>query len=422
MTPFDDRPGADEISAWVMAALAAHPGERALLLHDLDRMRARLSALAAAFPPDTLHAVAIKANPLVSVLRAIVEAGFGLEAASWEEVCLALAAGCPPDQVVYDAPAKTDDELAAAVTAGVYINADDLTELARLDALGPVSAGLRVNPLVGGGRIAATSVAGRSSHFGVPVDRLDDIIDAFRRYPWLDGLHVHTGSQGMPVDRLIAGATAAQALADTIRAALGEPRPARLDVGGGLPTRYREDDPPVPLDAWAEGLSDAGLFDDRYRLITEPGRAIHAGCGVAVAGVASVKPAPDTANGDAAVFAIVHLGADLLLRRVYRPDDWHHDLLVLDAAGRPKHAPPVPTTVCGPLCFGGDVLAREVMLPAVAPGDWIVLRDTGAYTLSMWSRHCSRGMPLVLGIDAGWMRVLRRAERADDVVRFWSEG
>jgi diaminopimelate decarboxylase len=118
--------------------------------------------------------------------------------------------------------------------------------------------------------------------------------------------------------------------------------------------------------------------------------------------------------------AVIHLGADFMLRRAYRPDEWHHDIAVLDAEGRPKHGLPEPVNVVGPLCFAGDVLARGVMLPAVAPGDFVILRDVGAYTLGMWSRHCSRGLPLVLGHDGDRLVVLKARETPADVVAFWS--
>jgi diaminopimelate decarboxylase len=84
---------------------------------------------------------------------------------------------------------------------------------------------------------------------------------------------------------------------------------------------------------------------------------------------------------------------------------------------------PERVSVAGPLCFAGDVLARDVLLPPVDEGDWIVIRDVGAYTLSMWSRHCSRGIPAVIGYDPQRtqpMRLLRRGETPDDVVRYWS--
>ena len=90
---------------------------------------------------------------------------------------------------------------------------------------------------------------------------------------------------------------------------------------------------------------------------------------------------------------------------------------MLDPEGHPKHGPERPWTVAGPLCFAGDVIGRGAPLPDVHPGDWLLVRDTGAYTMGMWSRHCSRGMPVVL--DAASLRVLRRRETPEDIVRFW---
>ena len=101
---------------------------------------------------------------------------------------------------------------------------------------------------------------------------------------------------------------------------------------------------------------------------------------------------------------------------------WKHEFFVLDADGRPKQTEPAPLTLAGPLCFSGDIIARDVSLPSVEPGDWLVIRDTGAYTLGMWSRHCSRSIPTVVGFDpqkSPSVRLLRRGETPSSVTRFW---
>ena len=131
------------------------PDTKAALFHDLDRLESHVAQLRAAFPDDALHGVAIKANPLTEVLAVLVRAGVGLEAASWEEVSLAVAAGCPGERIIFDGPAKTDAELRAAIELGVWLNADNADELARLEALGApgrARIGIRVNPGVGAGR------------------------------------------------------------------------------------------------------------------------------------------------------------------------------------------------------------------------------------------------------------------------------
>lgn len=382
----------------------------AVVAHDLDRLRARVGELRDTFPTGSLHAVAVKANPVVGLLRVLVDAGAGLECASIEEVHLALAAGCPPGRVVFDSPAKTRGELADALARGVHVNADNLDELARVDALGARgSVGVRVNPGVGAGAIAMTSVAARGSRFGVAIDD-PRLVPAFVARPWLDTVHVHVGSQGCPLPLLVAGVERARALVEEIRAAGG--RVATLDVGGGLPARYRDDETLPTLAEYARALERAGVFDG-VRVVTELGRAIHATAAWVAARVEYVKDA-----GDERV-AVMHVGADLLVRRAYLPHEWHHDFAVLDAGGFPKRGEALPHTIAGPLCFSGDVLARGIALPRIEPGDWVLVRDVGAYTMGMWSRHCSRGMPVVVGYDAEGARVLRARERPEDVVRFW---
>jgi diaminopimelate decarboxylase len=395
--------------------------EPAVLFHDMDRVRARIERLKAAYPQGTLHTVAIKANPLVEVLRAAVACGAGLEAASLEEVHLALAAGCPPDRLVYDSPAKTRAEIAEALRRGVRLNADNLDELERIAALRRLGdsasrIGLRVNPQVGMGDIALTSVAGRRSKFGVPIEQEGAIHAAFARYPWLTGLHVHVGSQGCALEQMVEGVRRVEALRREIQGGPGGGAIDTMDIGGGLPVAYRATDRPTSLEAYAAALRREvpTLFEPGTRLITELGRWIHAGSGWAVSRVEYVKEA------DGERTAVLHLGADFLLRRAYLPQDWHHDFAVLDAEGTPKGGAQLPSMLAGPLCFGGDVLARDLPLPAMSPGDLVVIRDTGAYTLSMWSRHCSRGIPAVLGVDRGEILVLRERERPEDVVAFWS--
>jgi diaminopimelate decarboxylase len=304
----------------------------------------------------------------------------------------------------------------------VYLNADNFDELDRIATLqkqvkSDSRVGLRVNTVVGRGAIEHTSVSAAGSKFGVSLqtDR-ERIIIAFRNHPWLTGLHFHVGSQGCHLELLAEAAARVVSLRSEIAGRAGR-HISHIDMGGGLPTSYRTGES-APTPAEYRSLLDErspGLFTDDVCLVTEFGRAIHANCGLAASRVEYVKPSQS--------LAVIHLGADFLLRPVYRPENWQHELFVVTAQGKTKSGPLRPTTIAGPLCFAGDIIARDVLLPPIETGDWILIRDVGAYTLSMWSRHCSRGIPAVLGYEPGHknpLRVLRKPETVDDIVRLWS--
>ena len=420
-----------DMAAALTAALGAGPAgpeDTALMCYDLDHIAARALEAVEAFPPGALHAMAVKANPLPPVLAMLCDAHprLGAEAASLPELHLALAAGFEPRRILFDSPAKTEAEIRFALDKGVHLNVDNFQELERVAgyvaAYGePAGAvGLRINPVVGAGAIQSTSVAGATSKFGVPVNECRaDILDAYARHPWLTAMHAHVGSQGCSLDQLTAGARVLLDLALAVNSR-DQGRVRVLDIGGGLPATYDDGDRKPSITEYAAALRAAcpEFWSGEFTLCTEFGRAVHAGAAFAASRVEYVKP-----HGDRPT-AVIHLGADMFLRECYNPGDWRHDVLAADPSGALKTGPGIVHRVAGPLCFQGDFPAREVDMPVLEPGDWVLVRDAGAYTLSMWSRYNSRQMPLVLGFqrreDGLAFTVLRKRETVDDVLDFWS--
>lgn len=396
------------------------------LLYDLDMLRANLAALAGAFPAGTIHALAVKACPLAALLGEARGLGFGAECASEGELELGLRLGFPPERILFDSPAKTRPEIARALDAGVTLNIDNPQELERVAARvagqstrSRSTIGLRVNPQVGAGAIAMSSTASRGSKFGVPLEeQRAAVLDAFRRHEWLRGLHVHVGSQGCPLELMVAGARRVVDLALEIQALRGRPVEL-LDIGGGLPVDYAHDALEARYAGYAAALREGvpELFSGAFQLATEMGRHVFARSGWAASRVEYTKEAGGRR------IAVIHAGADLFVRAAYLPEIWSHRVTVHDAGGAPKEGPRAPWDVAGPLCFSGDLIARGVELPAIEPGDIVVVHDAGAYTLSMWSRYNSRRAPAVLGYEGepARIRVLKERESLDDLLRFWGQ-
>lgn len=405
------------------------PTEPVVALLDVPGIRASAAALTSAFAAVTaapvLHAFAVKACPLVPVLRLLYEAGLGVEVASPGELALARAAGIPPSRTVLDSPAKTHAELRQALALGIAVNADNLQELARIDALvtsAPTASplGLRVNPQVGAGSIGALSTATPTSKFGVALrdeGAREAVVQAYLDRPWLTRLHTHTGSQGIPLALMAEGVAAAYALAEEINTKAGRQQIDTLDIGGGLPVNFASDEETPTYADYARLLAATvpGLLDGRYALVTEFGRSLLAKHGTVLARVEYTK----TSGGRP--IAVTHAGVQLATRTVYAPESWPLRILGYDAEGRPRTGEPVVQDVAGPACFAGDLLATGRALPPLRPGDVVAVPDTGAYYFAHHYAYNSLPRPAVHGFtptdDGGTVFVtVRPAQTLDEIV------
>ncbi|MFE2095430.1 diaminopimelate decarboxylase [Streptomyces sp. PTD9-10] len=393
------------------------PDAAVVALLDVTGIRKSAAALRAAFDAVTapgtpvLHAFAVKATPLVPVLRLLHEEGIGAEVASPGELALARAAGVPPDRTVLDSPAKTPAELREALALGVAVNADNPQELDRLDALvhhgpkrtggtpvapGSSPLGIRVNPQIGGGTIGATSTATQTSKFGVALrdeGAREWVVRAYADRPWLTRLHAHTGSQGIPLPLLARGVAETYALAEEINARIGRRQIDTLDIGGGLPVDFTAEATAPTYAQYARLLAEEvpGLFDGRYGLVTEFGRSLLARHGTVVARVEYTK-----SSGGRRI-AVTHAGVQVAARTVYAPGAWPLRIAAYDAKGRPRSGPEVVQDVAGPACFSGDLLAEGRTLPLLEQGDYAAALDTGAYYFAHHYAYNSLARPGIYG-------------------------
>ncbi|MFF4502512.1 diaminopimelate decarboxylase [Streptomyces sp. NPDC001401] len=407
------------------------PGTPIVGLLDVTGIRETAAELRAAFDTVTapgtpvLHAFAVKATPLVPVLRLLRTEGIGAEVASPGELALARAAGVPPNRTVLDSPAKTPAELREALALGIAVNADNPQELERIDGLmrsatsrSPL--GIRVNPQVGGGSIEATSTATATSKFGVALrdeGAREWVVGAYADRPWLTRLHAHTGSQGIPLSLMVQGVAETYALAEEINRRLGRPQIDTLDIGGGLPVNFGSDGTTPTYAQYARLLSEAvpGLFGGRYGLVTEFGRSLLAKHGTVVARVEYAKSA-----GGRPV-AVTHAGVQVATRTVYVPEAWPLRIAAYDEKGRPKEGPAVVQDVAGPACFAGDLLAEGRALPLLEQGDYAAALDTGAYYFAHHYAYNSLARPGIYGFapdGAGGVAfaTVRESQSLDEIV------
>jgi len=361
-----------------LLALAAEGTPR--YVYDPGTVRVRARQLRAVTAVD-LRFFAIKANPHPELLRLLAGEGFGLECVSLGELehVFATLPGLDPQRVLFTPSFAPVDEYAAALARGVRVTLDNVEALQRWpDVFRGHALWLRIDLGRGDGHHAKVVTGGPASKFGLPVDRIDAFLDAARGLDVrVTGLHAHLGSGVATPDHWREVCDELGGLADRIGSI------DVIDIGGGLPVPYREDDEPFDLEAWAAGLAEVRAAYPAYRLAIEPGRFV-----VAESGVLLLTATQVVEKG-----GIRRVGADAGMNALMRPTlygAWHdiHNL------SRPGADAMDTFDVVGPICESGDVLGQQRPLPRdTAPGDVLLVADAGAYGMTMANTYNLRALP-----------------------------
>lgn len=354
---------------------------------------------------------AMKANGNGAVLRLLGSLGAGMDVVSGGELALALAAGIPPQRIVFSGVGKTDAELESALQAGIHqINVESEPELDALDAVARrlgvrAPCALRVNPDVDAATHAKITTGKAENKFGIEWARAGAV---FRRAMALDGIDVqgvalHIGSQILDLAPFEAAFLKLRDLTEALRA--DGVTINRLDLGGGLGVPYREDDeqPPSPADYAAVVRRTVG--DLGCALTIEPGRAIAANAGVLLSRVIYLK------QGVSRDFLIVDAAMNDLMRPALY--DAYHDI-------RPEHLwdgqhPRKPMDVVGPVCESGDTFARARALPPLGRGDLLAFMTAGAYGAAMANQYNGRALIPEVLVDGDRFHIVRRRPSLDDM-------
>ena len=332
---------------------------------------------------------AMKANGNLGVLKTLGALGAGIDTVSEGEVRKALAAGIPPEKIVFSGVGKSEQELRFAVEAGIYqVNIESESEL---DLLSKVSASLgkrqeavfRVNPDIGAGGHAKITTGSSENKFGVSFEEVGRLYARAANMPGVRimGLAVHIGSQIGEIDAFEAAYVKMRDLVLALRAE-GH-RVDRLDLGGGLGIPYdipkTFDYGPGLIEAYAEMVAKVTKGLD-VELGFEPGRLIVGNAGVLLTRVLHLNPRPTKQ------FLVV----DAAMNDLVRPAMYEAYHEIWPVAEPVIGGPEVAYDVVGPICESGDTFTTGRALPQLKQNDLIAFMTAGAYGASMSSTYNQR--------------------------------
>jgi diaminopimelate decarboxylase len=366
-------------------------------------------------PVDALICFSMKANSNLTILKALVNAGAGLDIVSGGELYRAKKVGVEPQKIVFASVGKTAQEIEEAIRSKILMfNVESAEELelinriaSRLRTVQKVA--IRLNPNVSPDTHHYITTGAKQNKFGLDTKIARRLFSESYRYPYLRfaGLHIHIGSQITQAKPFMEAIRRALSFIDGVRY---DGNPVELlNIGGGLGSIY-SDEKPQTAKQFAEAVLP--LFKEyekkkHLKIILEPGRFVSGNGGILVTKILYKK------STEAKSFLIVDAGMnDLIMPSFYGA--YHEILPVLKPK---KKVSGELVDVVGPICESGDFLAKDRKMPPLSEGDLLGVMSCGAYGYVMSSNYNSRPRAPEVVVKGRRFFVAKKRETFTDLIR-----
>ncbi|MEV6235578.1 diaminopimelate decarboxylase [Lentzea sp. NPDC051838] len=388
-----------------------------LYVYDGDVLREVYRSLRGLLDPRVDILYSAKANPNVSICAVLRSLGAGIEVSSLVELITAHRAGADVRDILFLGPGKSREELLACVEMGVHAvvceSLDEVEQLNDLHVPGGVDVMLRVNPSFTA-KGARLSMGGKPRQFGIDQAVLLRSRSFLRslKHVRVMGVHGYMGTRILDASNVVENTRGILAAAEELSAELGFDLET-VDIGGGFGVPYFENEKDLDVEALALGVNAAVadfLGRNSCRVITELGRYLVGWCGTYVVRARYVKESMGewfvvADGGTNHHMAAVGIGS--FVKRNF-------PVRSLTRYEEPAHR---PYNITGPLCTPNDVVAKQVALPEVHPGDLLGVERSGAYGPSASpGLFLSHGYPAEVLVLDGTPHLVRRRDTAEDLL------
>ena len=378
-----------------------------LYVYHAEKIVSQYENLLSHFSKDTTRFFyACKALTNIHILNVIKNTGCNIDCSSINEVKIALHVGFSPQNILYTSNSVGFDEIAEAVSLGVNVNIDSLSNLEKFgEKFGngyPV--GVRIRPDIMAGGNLKISTGHDKSKFGIPVTQLEELKNIQEKYNLnISTLHIHTGSEIKDVHVFM---QSSEVFEDLIK---HFPTVNVLDFGGGFKVPYKPKE--VGTDMVALGIAVNAFMEKMIaklgRPLTawfEPGKYMVSEAGFFITEVNVLKQSGDIH------FAGINSGLNHLIRPMFY-DAYHH----IENISHPE-APKQHYAVVGNICET-DTFAWDRPIATIEEGDFLVFYNAGAYGYEMASNYNSRYKPAQILFENGAHKIISRRDQFEDLLK-----
>ncbi|XP_077256425.1 ornithine decarboxylase 2-like [Temnothorax americanus] len=326
---------------------------------------------------------AVKCNPDPNVIKILAALNTGFDCASEQEIRQVMQYGVQADRIIFANPYKCPSHIKYAKKMNVdQITADSELELLKIKDLYPeakIIIRIRCD--------AKNSDCDLGLKFGCEPDE-----DAVRLIQLtmdlgltLHGFSFHVGSPCGELNAFSRGIGICRRLI-AIAKSMGCKDVQLLDIGGGFPGEKGTD-----IDKLANIVNDAIRdLDPIIRVISEPGR-YYVDSAFTLASYLHSK-------------RIVHKNGKTM--RMYYANVGTYNSFLDEIVGIKSRYPQIlfepvsdekfVSTLWGPTCDSYDVIVKDVLMPELHIGDWMVWEDIGAYSLCLCTKFNGFPIPKVI--------------------------
>jgi len=377
-----------------------------LYVYNTDIIKRQYDKLTQAFADSkTKFFYACKALSNINILKYIHSLGANLDCVSIQEVHLGLLAGFLPHQIMFTPNCVDFEEIEAAQALNVHINIDNISILERFGnkygSSYPIC--IRINPHIMAGGNYKISTGHIDSKFGISIHQLRHIQRIVKSTGiQVQGLHMHTGSEIKDIETFVMGLEVMIDIAqqfDNIQ---------YIDLGSGFKVPYSENDMETDVVALGQSVKDARkrlveIFDREIEIWFEPGKYLVSESGQLIVKANVIK------HTTATVFVGINSGFNHLIRPMFY-DAYHR----IENISRPD-GPHRIYTVVGNICET-DTFAWDRTLNEVREGDFLAIKNAGAYGFEMSSRFNSRFRPAEVMYYNDEFYLIRQRDNMDDIL------
>ncbi len=350
---------------------------------------------------------AVKSNTNISLIREIKKFGLGADVVSLGELMMAIKAGINPNKIVFSGVGKTSSEISFAIDKKILlINAESKSEINEINKIAKlkkkkVRIGIRLNPNTDAKTLSQISTGKKENKFGVNEKVFFELVNYCKNSTNLElkCLSVHIGSQildNKPYDKML------KVIDRIIKKT--KHKFEFIDLGGGMGISYNNNEKKLNYKKYNDSIKKF-LKNHKSKIIFEPGRSIIGNIGILVSKIIYIKK-----SGKKEFVILDAAMNDLIRPALYGA---RHSIIPSIKTGTNSKR---TYEFVGPICESTDKFAIYKKFQKLKERDLIIIKDVGAYGMSLSSNYNLRVKPIELLIKGSKVKVIRKRQKHRDLI------